>query len=204
MAEQLPELCDAIEQQESLLKRTIEMIPGSPEKKVAMKDQNRIKDRLDTALSGLSKVVVSQTVTIDSLTETLPQRSNMSPSYLGEVSDVRFFNLVKRVLQPQDETESFEKTFESYDQGDNIISKDMVSRKTIEMAVLGDTDEYIEAYFSTIHLAYPFIPKTLFMEDYAKTQVQLTPRTSAQDSRLALICQFQDSNFLLRVTSTDR
>ncbi|CZR69699.1 related to transcriptional activator acu-15 [Phialocephala subalpina] len=88
--------------------------------------------------------------------------------YLGEASDVRFFHAVKQVLQdntlePPEVVSEHE--IQSYDQG---IEPPDVSGRHIGLPPKESADSYINIYFSTIHIAYPFICKPEFMVRYEK------------------------------------
>lgn len=79
-----------------------------------------------------------------------------SQRYLGEVSDVRFFNFItQRVLQDGDNPTDGLYSYEQEDMAIPIPIKDV----TIDIPSLQLADTYIEIYFSTIHIAYPFVSK---------------------------------------------
>ncbi|KJZ78777.1 hypothetical protein HIM_01550 [Hirsutella minnesotensis 3608] len=178
----LPELCEVVGQQGALLERVISLLPDTTEQDSALREWSHIKSRVECALSRTNTVCVSQTGTINVHGGTPRAHADRSPSYLGEASDVRFFNLVKRVLQVQRGPEGLQREFESYDQGENMVSSGLVELPAVETA-----EGYIDAYFSTIHLAYPFIPRTVFLEDHQKIRSRYTQTDCDTDTGLALI-----------------
>lgn len=92
---------------------------------------------------------------------------NESQRYLGEVSDVRFFNLIKRVLQ-KDNANRTDDDMDSYEQDDLISSSLSPKFVSGELPSHEAAEAYLEIYFSTIHIAYPFIPKGAFMRTYKR------------------------------------
>lgn len=95
-----------------------------------------------------------------------PSPHRHAPRYLGEVSDIKFFNMAKRSLGDVGSSpEEAEGIVDSYDQEEAIPARQM----RYELSVLPDpvkAEEYLEAYFTTIHIAYPFVPKASFMRTY--------------------------------------
>lgn len=91
-----------------------------------------------------------------------------SQRYLGEASDVRFFHAIKKIFENGAQDSPTDSDIQSYDQG--VLHLDTQDRHqtgadipTKELA-----DAYIEIYFFTIHIAYPFVNKNLFLEKYGK------------------------------------
>jgi len=87
-----------------------------------------------------------------------------NPRYLGEASDVRFFHTIKKILREdvqsggpiENETQSYDQEvlhLETHDGRQTLPTKDIA-------------DAYIEIYFFTIHIAYPFLSKPSFMARY--------------------------------------
>lgn len=120
-----------------------------------------------------------------------PSPQYHSHRYLGEVSDVHFFNLAKRTLGDvgaSQSPENVEEHVESYDQEEAVPTRQM----EYDLSALPDpvkAEQYLEAYFSTIHIAYPFVPKTSFMEKYHSLRLEgnvnnITP------SWLGLLCVY--------------
>lgn len=116
---------------------------------------------------------------------------DQSPGYLGEVSDIRFVNVVKKFLQTQDGTAMMQKDFESYDQGENLTSSNNVSYPTILLPTFEDAKHYVDAYFTTIHIAYPFVPETPFIRHYKTLSDYDTPQAQSCNNNIetALSCE---------------
>lgn len=116
---------------------------------------------------------------------------DQSPGYLGEVSDIRFVNVVKKFLQTQDGTAMMQKDFESYDQGENLTSSNNVSYPTILLPTFEDAKQYLDAYFTTIHIAYPFVPEIPFIQHYKTLGDYDTPQAQSCNNNIetALSCE---------------
>jgi hypothetical protein len=119
-----------------------------------------------------------------------PPRSPLPKSsrYLGEVSDVHFFNQVKRLLQTPAISVGAEGDFDSYEQdGDMTLLSDGgttttgpegrmtdnfimsgVRSSTVEVPDVEEAEKLASVYFETVHIAYPFIPRVLFSRVYDK------------------------------------
>lgn len=94
-------------------------------------------------------------------------REHQSPyqRYLGEASDVYFFNSVKDLLRhgPRVQPEKLD----SYERDESTL-KDLSERFPPHLPSRDEADRCIEIYFSTIHVAYPFICQQEFRREYVK------------------------------------
>ncbi len=108
--------------------------------------------------------------------------------YLGEASDVRFFNLVKRILLEKHGRQLPEGDLDSYEQDDMAPQNRAVST-SLELPAPNLADEYIDTYFSTIHIAYPFVPRSSFLRIYAKAR-ESGLATGFATSWFAILCTF--------------
>lgn len=106
----------------------------------------------------------------DGESPTKPRQRSITNSqrYLGEASDVRFFNLVKRALQDENLSERDDEGMDSYEQDDADDPAACVA--SVELPSPEIADGYLDMYFSTIHVAYPFIPRLSFMKTYRKVR----------------------------------
>lgn len=146
--------------------------------------------QLDNAISSTKAEVLPYAVASESRSKSPSNCVDRPTGYLGEVSDIRFVNLVKRVLQTQDGTAMMQKDFESYDQGENLVSPDKVTCPTILLPTFEEAKHYIDAYFTTIHIAYPFIPELPFIRDYKTIRENDTPKAhSCNNVETALSCE---------------
>lgn len=134
--------------------------------------------------------------------------------YLGEVSDVSFFNSVKGLLQNDSLGQSHTGApLESYEREPTDPTAPSVASPVDTSyeanvgglraqwltfgSILPDrnvADKYIAIYFSTIHIAYPYIDRTQFSEDYEKYW-NLDQRSTLSSTSVALICKSQKENF---------
>ncbi|EHK23108.1 uncharacterized protein TRIVIDRAFT_222367 [Trichoderma virens Gv29-8] len=166
ISERLPDLCDAIHQQERLLDHVISVLPPGLEQEAVLQKRSNVKSQLDNAISSMKTEVLPPAVAGETQSRPPSSRVDRSPGYLGEVSDIRFVNLVKKFFQNQDGTSMSQKDFESYDQGESLLSSNKVPCPAILLPVFEEAKHYIDAYFTTIHIAYPFIPESPFIEHY--------------------------------------
>lgn len=179
ISERLPDLCDAIQLQERLLDHVISLLPSGPEQEAILLKNASVKSQLDNAISNTKAEVLPHAVASESRSTSPSSRSDRSPGYLGEVSDIRFVNLVKKILQTQDGTTMTQKDFESYDQGDSLLPSNKPSCPTILLPVFEEAEHYINAYFTTIHIAYPFIPESPFIQNYKALEGHGTPQAQS-------------------------
>ncbi|KAI1341009.1 fungal-specific transcription factor domain-containing protein [Xylariaceae sp. FL0016] len=106
-----------------------------------------------------------------------------SQKYLGEISDIHFFNLVERATRGDTSSPEAEDGMDSYEHEDNSTTR----RFYDPLAILPSEEkvhEYLETYFSIIHHAYPFVNKPVFLERLNslcanETSTTLSPSWSA-------------------------
>lgn len=196
LADQLPDLCDAMAQQETLLEHVLSMLPSGSKKKSALSKHSLVKSQLDQAVAGIKDEIIGRAATIGAESVGVSPSSpiDTSPGYLGEVSDICFVNLVKRFLQPQGGASITQADFESYDQGEGAVYSGAVASNVPPLPALEDVEQLINAYFSTIHVAYPFIPETRFKESYVQLRDKETTQNTQSSGKLnatetALTCR---------------
>jgi hypothetical protein len=96
-----------------------------------------------------------------------PERCASNQRYLGEASDVRFYHTIKKILQDGDMSSGVpENDIQSYDQGTLHLERQGRYDIDLDLTAKDLADEYINIYFSTIHIEYPFICMPSFMELY--------------------------------------
>ncbi|KAM0311050.1 hypothetical protein ACHAPQ_012430, partial [Fusarium lateritium] len=132
---------------------------------------NNLLDRISVCISnqGFSvdpEAAVNDDGDDDDDTETSSEVQGQSIRYVGELSDVHFLSLSRWRLDLSS-TGSMDNSIETYDreclkQQPKLLSQDY----TIDMPCWEDCQGYLETYFSTIHIAYPFIPKSIFMHRF--------------------------------------
>ncbi|RSL64722.1 hypothetical protein CEP54_004610 [Fusarium duplospermum] len=127
----IEELRDTIDHYEGLVDR---LLSNSPQKECHVKESLELKERARRALDGFTD------------TDAGPSTQLSDPNqhrYLGEVSDVHFFNLVKRFLQT---SPGVEQDFDSYEQeGEVSVGK---SRPT----ALPEPDEARRLYLAILYV----------------------------------------------------
>jgi hypothetical protein len=157
----------AVQEYERLVKDIIPKIPEA-EQAEALEAVGSINSRVQQAQLGRFSQE-SETVKSPETPRSLPYASvRSSQRYLGEVSDVHFFNVVDRLLRGQDgepKTEPEDEAMSSYEQ-DEPPSAGPDGNRGIDLPSRQVADEYLNIYFSTIHVAYPFIPRSKFLRTY--------------------------------------
>ncbi|KAF5263671.1 hypothetical protein FOXYS1_5580 [Fusarium oxysporum] len=145
----------------------------------------------DRALSNIDATTLTARLTT-TLTgsDALSFRPQVSQAerYLGKVSDVCFFNLVKRVLQAQPGSADSDQRVDSYEQVDDIASPsvNVMPGRVVELPSREAAKVFADVYFSTVHLAFPFIPQSLFMRSLDQA-LDSSDDCSLDNTRLALI-----------------
>ncbi|KAG5755618.1 hypothetical protein H9Q72_002917 [Fusarium xylarioides] len=165
----IDELGDGIKVYDDLIRR---LLGKNKEENLDSKElHNQVKDRVKRALDRVALLTGPRVAIIASPSD--QDQSSQSPSsqnqhrYLGEVSDVHFFNLVKGFLQTKDSSNP-EQDFDSYEQDGEVSTTNNESNVHTLLPALAETKELVEVYFSTIHIAYPFIPQSPFMANLAR------------------------------------
>ncbi|KAJ9283821.1 transcriptional regulator family: Fungal Specific TF [Paecilomyces variotii] len=89
-----------------------------------------------------------------------------SPSYVGRASDIHFFNTVRDCMREHESaTTGEERDNQSYEQVD--MSDDTAAfGRPLQLPSQEEADRYIDIYFSTIHVAYPFLYKAAVLRQY--------------------------------------
>lgn len=191
------DLREAIRQYEILLEGCLSELPPSKRDEAdqvlaRMKTADRALSEAKTATSTANPRQAGMLLDAPSPRQTQLQTER----FLGDVSDVRFFNLIKQVMQSHLGPTEAKQSIESYEQDDNSLSPSVVSNR---VAQLPDPDKLIvftNAYFSTIHLAFPFICQAPFMRSLNKVQTT-TNSASIDSTTLALICTIMHLSTML-------
>ncbi|KAK5309498.1 hypothetical protein LTR70_010230, partial [Exophiala xenobiotica] len=134
------------------------------------------------ALASLRQVVpsVPESDEIPDQTGESPTGDNPSPAhddlaaparrYLGEASEIRFLNSMKLALSgnigsSQGLPPTHSEVWESYEQ-DEVSRHSGYEQEKFSLPPKATADKYLEIYFSTIHIAYPFVCQQTFLEKY--------------------------------------
>lgn len=92
----------------------------------------------------------------------------MSPTYLGKASDIRFFNTIREFMREEEETSSVDKhPTETYDQSHTSWMSSAFARP-LKLPTRTSALMYLDIYFSTIHIAYPFLCKPMIFHHWTR------------------------------------
>lgn len=98
--------------------------------------------------------------------DSTPGCSPENQRYLGEVSDVHFFNLIKQLLQTREVSAVVDPSFgfDNYEQEGEMPPGTMSFGALAEPPGLDEASGFVQVYFSTVHLAYPFLLRSSFQD----------------------------------------
>ncbi len=132
-----------------------------------------------------------------SLTEQgVVKTSEKSPSqrYLGEASDIRFFHDMElaycRPPEPDRQQGHPEARVDSYEQ-EGPIAQDPGDKSHVLLPERASADRLVYIYFSTIHIAYPFISEPDFRQTY-ESFWQSDSLEGFRGPWLSLLCKFTE------------
>jgi hypothetical protein len=195
---------DLLGEYERLLREVCDTLPerdraGVDARMVSM------KTRLAAMLSQLRQTEALPKALNETRSVRLARPLVHSGRYLGEVSDVHFFNLVRRMVlangDGNHEGISNDEGMDSYEQEDPIPQR-LLSEVSLELPSPEVAEEYIEIYFTTIHIAYPFIPKSTFIRVYKKLR-ESSVYEDIDISWLALLCECAPLLYFFSLISND-
>lgn len=187
-----------------------QLLPASPSLRLAIQSYDKLirsvrvdlpdsaRAAVDVTLLHIQRRLPSDLVSLNtpcSATEgpAFPGRQSVDNAntqrYLGEASDVRFFHTVKSIFREGDQLDGTDqRDIQSYDQGVlHLEARDGPERQS-DLPTRELADTYIEIYFFTIHIAYPFVSKPSFMARYEKFW-EGDVETVQSSSWLPLLCK---------------
>ncbi len=130
------------------------------------------------------------------------ERNREHQRFLGQASDVRFFHAIKEILQDEDLTETTQDGgLQSYDLEAPALKRSDNGSTMADLPTRELADSYVDKYFFTIHIAYPFVNKSDFMTRY-RTFWDTVPAVKEDTSWLSLLCEF--TTFVLVAVSLTR
>lgn len=156
----MAELHGALQSSHDLLRRYREVLSS---------DEQQL---IDAVLNGVNITAVDRTSsTSASSTNLLAVPATYtpltpSPRYLGEASDVFFFNSVKALLRGDTGKHPKDAGVESYEHEALQFSNALEHDAALCLPDREQANHWVDVYFSTIHVAYPFLCKPKFMTDY--------------------------------------
>jgi hypothetical protein len=189
-------LRSAVAEYERLLREAAPGLP-KPGQNDVLGRMAAIGERVEGALARLQLAHAphpsppsTRAVIITPIAQASSSPTNMAPRYLGEVSDVRFFNLVQSVLQEKSlAAAAADGDLDSYEQDDPVRADTATCDVSVDLPSIETADEFLDIYFSTVHVAYPFIQKPVFMATYR--QIRDSGSTKDVDtSWIALLCRY--------------
>lgn len=97
--------------------------------------------------------------------EVILERIKTSQRYLGEASDIKFLHELRQVLG-EEKADDANLDMETYEQEES--HRTVINRNALKLPPKPLADSYLSIYFTTIHIAYPFVCEPLFRERYEK------------------------------------
>lgn len=164
---------------DNVLQKLRTTIPYSAESADVAADLTKIKVRLDAVLSETPRQDRAPARIVHQA-----KSSIHSGRYLGEVSDVRFVHVVSRGVFHHGTSDN-DDTMETYDQDDPIPQMPI---KDLDLPPPEIAEQYLDAYFNTIHIAYPFIRKSSLIRAYRSYREDAVSE-DVGTSWLALLCE---------------
>ena len=124
----------------------------------------------ELTLEGVPKHVSSGSPTM----EATPAQSRQSavqatsPTYLGKASDIRFFNTIREFMRDEESSSGLDQhPAETYDQSHTSWISSAFA-KPLKLPSRTSALMYLDIYFSTIHIAYPFLCKPMIFRHWAR------------------------------------
>lgn len=154
------------------------------------------RNLLDVELAALQNSRLGHTSDDAETPGSSQHEDSKSQRYLGEASDIRFYNTVKQSLYPQsgdvfDQEDSGVTHDYSYEQETPSACPRNHDLSTI-MPTRAIADKYIGIYFTTIHIAYPFVPLPAFEEAHNEWWKSQT-HPGLSDTWTSLFCKSADT-----------
>lgn len=125
----------------------------------------------------------------------LPSRSQslqsriVPPGYHGEASDVHFYNVVKRILHDRLSADHVGEAVVHYEQ-DELDSSKSLAELSLELPDREVVEDALDIYFSTIHIAYPFLMRSSLTHVYEHFKHRKTVEESSTSS-FATFCELK-------------
>jgi hypothetical protein len=184
-SEEADALRAAVEAYESLLDSVLPKLDDS-ERASASLVLGSIRDQLPGDLRRPQRSAAPELPAVDSLRE--DGTSTPSPTYLGKVSDINFIQMARSIQRQSLHDDDCDDDVQSYNQDDTHSELSVATSIPGRLPLKHEADRYVEIYFSTIHLAYPFICKPLFMRQY-NSFWDPSKRAGLAPAWLALLCK---------------
>lgn len=117
-----------------------------------------------------------------------PPTDERSPTYVGQASDLYFFKTIEsRMRYNVVDFEGDDLRQPYYDQTEIPVNTTFLGRPLLCPSE-EDGLQYLDIYFFTIHIAYPFLPKSLIFEQFLRLRsINIEDRDQYNRSMLALL-----------------
>jgi len=139
------------------------------------------RDQIKSALPGATltamQVVRDSTPSRPALTSENSEDADhpiAAERFVGVASDLHFFNVIKRSFGGSPPVEGSEQDKEDFEQYDVYAHEEQLDAMLAQVPERAVADQLIDTYFTTIHLAYPFLCKPLFVREYEQFWTQGT------------------------------
>jgi hypothetical protein len=94
-----------------------------------------------------------------------------SPTYVGKASDIHFIHSIRQCVQGREDPAGEDALSQNYSQ--THIPESLATLKhPLLFPSQDEADQFLEVYLSTIHIAYPFISKSVLLEAYRRFQTR--------------------------------
>ncbi len=160
---------------------------ATPESKERLDRDPDLRKAIDHVRSTILGTPKPTPKSISTHNASLARPSVHSGRYLGAVSDVHFVHMVRRKILEHSSSDRVDDAMETYDQ-EELIPEPSVKDTILNLPSPETAEKYLNVYFATIHIAYPFIPKSTFLQTYQKLR-RATGTEEIGLSWLALLCE---------------
>lgn len=94
-----------------------------------------------------------------------------SPTYVGKASDIHFIHSIRQCVQGREDPAAEDALSQNYSQ--THVPESLATLKhPLLFPSQDEADQFLEVYLSTIHIAYPFISKSVLLEAYRRFQTR--------------------------------
>ena len=109
------------------------------------------------------------------------------PAYFGPASDIRYFNIVRNHMLVQETPHTTDgEDPQSYDQSDSPNPLSSMAQP-LQLPAKATALTYLDIYFSTIHVAYPFLSRSMLLHQLDKLWGGEIGQVSGRHPWLALL-----------------
>jgi hypothetical protein len=139
--------------------------------------RDQIKSALPSATLTAMQVARDSTPADAHLSSESPQNIDhpiIAERFVGVASDLHFFNVIKRSFGGSPPREGSEQSKDDFEQYDVYALEEQLDATLAQVPERAVADQLVDTYFTTIHIAYPFLCKPLFLRKYEQFWTQST------------------------------